>query len=269
MTMKTTIKEGWLFPLPVPDVVHTREPLLPAPEQATPGRCVCCRADVQYRFLLNESYPLRQLAEALSDTHIRLERAATTLQRLQSKPVPAEQDGQKKHLTALKAAERTLAQVTLAARRLALRHVQKAEIVSTEPLKPEELSLFNEETAAPFSLCAFCHAWHALNGFAAAQGVMVWLPDLHPSVVVALNRGALQAIFSGDKARARQGREVLTALVQNRLAVEEKFHSFRPADFADALRHSPPSQRDALREKMDGLALILMPDSFPEPRMTD
>lgn len=265
--MKTPIKEDWLFALPVPDVVHTREPLLPEPEQAPPGRCICCRANVQHRFLLNESYPLRRLTENLSDTAVRLERATTTLQRLQSKKSPSEPDGLKKHLAALKAAERTLSQASLTARRLALRHVQKAEIVSTEPLNPEELGLFNEETDAPFSLCAFCHAWHALNGFAAAQGVMVWLPDLHPSVVVALNRRALQAIFSGDKPRVRQGREVLTALMQNRLAVEEKFRSFRPADFADALRRCPPSQRDAMRDNMNGLALILTPDSFPEPHI--
>ncbi|HAZ2875456.1 TPA: conjugal transfer protein TraT, partial [Escherichia coli] len=48
------------------------------------------------------------------------------------------------------------------------------------------------------------------------------------------------------------------------LAVEEKFRTWRPADFADALRRWPPAQRKTLREKMDGVALILLPDSFPD-----
>lgn len=91
---------------------------------------------------------------------------------------------------------------------------------------------------------------------------MVWLPDLHPSTVVALNRRSLQEVFSNDKFRVRRGREALSALMQNRLAVEDKFRSFRPADFADVFRRYPPSGRSPLREKMNGIALILTPDSF-------
>ncbi|XIW30435.1 hypothetical protein AB2E84_26495 (plasmid) [Escherichia coli] len=45
---------------------------------------------------------------------------------------------------------------------------------------------------------------------------MVWLPDLHPASVVALNARALQEIFSDNRQRVRQGRAVLNALVQNR-----------------------------------------------------
>ena len=79
-----------------------------------------------------------------------------------------------------------------------------------------------------------------------------------------LNARALKEIFSDERKRIRQGRVVLNALVQNRLAVEEKFRTWRPADFADALRRWPPAQRKTLREKMDGVALILLPDSFPD-----
>lgn len=81
---------------------------------------------------------------------------------------------------------------------------------------------------------------------------MVWLPDLHPASVVALNARALQEIFSDNRQRVRQGRAVLNALVQNRLAVEEKFRTWRPADFADALRRWPPAQRKTLRRKWTG-----------------
>nr|WP_284737582.1 hypothetical protein [Escherichia coli] len=44
------------------------------------------------------------------------------------------------------------------------------------------------------------------------------------------------------------------------------FRTWRPADFADALRRWPPAQRKTLREKMDGVALILLPDSFPDKK---
>ena len=95
------------------------------------------------------------------------------------------------------------------------------------------------------------------------------VPDLHPSTVVALNRRSLQEVFSNDKFRVRQGREALSALMQNRLAVEDKFRSFRPADFADVFRRYPPSGRSPLREKMNGIALILTPDSFIKKEYVD
>ncbi|ECB4129815.1 TPA: IncI1-type conjugal transfer protein TraT, partial [Escherichia coli] len=92
---------------------------------------------------------------------------------------------------------------------------------------------------------------------------------LHPSTVVALNRRSLQEVFSNDKFRVRRGREALSALMQNRLAVEDKFRSFRPADFADVFRRYPPSGRSPLREKMNGIALILTPDSFIKKEYVD
>lgn len=261
--MQNSIKDSWLYPFPEPDVVHTQHPLLPEPALTTPGRCICCRRTVRHRFVLDESWSLKQLTDTISDVSVRLDKAAAHLDQLRRRGEPVETSEKEKYRTAVIAAERALDQARLSARRLTLRHVRKAEITCMETLSDQELALFHED-GPPYSLCAFCHAWHALNGYAAAQGVMVWLPDLHPSTVVALNRRALQEIFSGDKFRIRQGREVLTALMQNRLAVEEKFRSFRPADFADALRRCPPSQRDALRDNMNGLALILTPDSFPE-----
>ncbi|EBQ9648339.1 conjugal transfer protein TraT [Salmonella enterica subsp. enterica serovar Montevideo] len=266
--MPQNIKDLWLFPFPVPDVVHTQEPLLQAPELTTPGRCTCCRQTVKHRFRLDESWPLRQLSDNILDVTARLHKTTENLERLLKRGEPVTKDEKEKYLTAQIAAERSLEQAQLSARRLALRHVPKAEITRTDKLSEDELNLLHE-TSAPYELCAFCHAWHALNGYAAAQGVIVWLPDLHPSTVVVLNRRALQEIFSGDKTRVRQGREILTALMQNRLAVKDKFRSFRPADFADALRRYPPSRRSPLREKMNGIALILTPDSFPEKAFVD
>ncbi|EEZ9039927.1 conjugal transfer protein TraT, partial [Escherichia coli] len=52
-------------------------------------------------------------------------------------------------------------------------------------------------------------------------------------------------------------------------AVEDKFRSFRPADFADVFRRYPPSGRSPLREKMNGIALILTPDSFIKKEYVD
>ncbi|ELR8846824.1 IncI1-type conjugal transfer protein TraT, partial [Salmonella enterica] len=240
--MQHSIKDLWLYPFPEIDVVHTQEPLLPEPELTTPGRCICCRQNVRHRFRLDDSWPLRQLTDTISDTRVRLNKATEHLDKLKKRGEPVATGEKEKYNTAVKAAERALEQARLSARRLSLRHVQKAEITSTESLSEKEQELFHED-GPPYSLCAFCHAWHSLNGYAAAQGVMVWLPDLHPSTVVALNRRSLQEVFSNDKFRVRRGREALSALMQNRLAVEDKFRSFRPADFADVFRRYPPSGR--------------------------
>ncbi|EJU5593598.1 conjugal transfer protein TraT [Shigella sonnei] len=259
------VRERWLFPLPQPDTVFSGEALLPPPVLSTEGRCPCCRRTVTHRFILEDSWPLQQMADTCQDTIVLLEKNLTQVMRLKKRPVPENADEKKKHTRTLQDAERSLAQARLSARRLALRHVEKSQIVTTDALSENESDLLQPE-GPPFHLCAFCHAWHCLNGYAAAQGVMVWLPDLHPASVVALNARALQEIFSDNRQRVRQGRAVLNALVQNRLAVEEKFRTWRPADFADALRRWPPEQRKTLREKMDGVALILLPDSFPDKK---
>lgn len=52
---------------------------------------------------------------------------------------------------------------------------------------------------------------------------MVWLPDLHPRNVVALNRKALQAVFSTRPSEVREGRRVLSELTRHRLPLEERF----------------------------------------------
>ncbi|EKE3605382.1 IncI1-type conjugal transfer protein TraT, partial [Salmonella enterica subsp. enterica serovar Reading] len=169
--MQHSIKNLWLYPFPEIDVVHTQEPLLPEPELTTPGRCICCRQNVRHRFRLDDSWPLRQLTDTISDTRVRLNKATEHLVKLIRRGEPVATGEKEKYNTAVKAAERALEQARLSARRLSLRHVQKAEITSTEPLSEKEQELFHED-GPPYSLCAFCHAWHSLNGYAAAQGVM-------------------------------------------------------------------------------------------------
>ena len=93
---------------------------------------------------------------------------------------------------------------------------------------------------------------------------MVWLPDLHPRNVVALNRKALQAVFSNIPYKIREGRRVLSELTRHRLPLEERFGGWRPADYADALKRFPPVIRDDMRQKMNGVALILTPDSVTD-----
>ncbi len=172
--MQHSIKDLWLYPFPEIDVVHTQEPLLPEPELTTPGRCICCRQNVRHRFRLDDSWPLRQLTDTISDTRVRLNKATEHLDKLKKRGEPVATGEKEKYNTAVKAAERALEHARLSARRLSLRHVQKAEITSTESLSEKEQELFHED-GPPYSLCAFCHAWHSLNGYAAAQGVMVWL----------------------------------------------------------------------------------------------
>lgn len=181
--MQHSIKDLWLYPFPEIDVVHTQEPLLPEPELTTPGRCICCRQNVRHRFRLDDSWPLRQLTDTISDTRVRLNKATEHLDKLKKRGEPVATGEKEKYNTAVKAAERALEQARLSARRLSLRHVQKAEITSTESLSEKEQELFHED-GPPYSLCAFCHAWHSLNGYAAAQGVMVWLRAISTLVLI-------------------------------------------------------------------------------------
>ncbi|HAT3909862.1 TPA: DotD/TraH family lipoprotein [Citrobacter freundii] len=96
------------------------------------------------------------------------------------------------------------------------------------------------------------------------SGVRLPLPDLHPRNVVALNRKALLAVFSNRPYEIREGRRVLSELTRHRLPLEERFGGWRPADYADALKRFPPVMRDEMRQKMNGVALILMPDSVTD-----
>ncbi|MDX1861226.1 hypothetical protein SFA33_25445 [Escherichia coli] len=47
--------------------------------------------------------------------------------------------------------------------------MEKSQIVTTDALSENESELLQPE-GPPFHLCAFCHAWHCLNGYAAARG---------------------------------------------------------------------------------------------------
>ena len=253
----------WLHPLPVPDVVHSTAPLLPPPKSVSGGRCYCCSADMKHLFVLPESLPLSRLAEDAQDARTRLVRAKDTLAQLESRPTPQVPVEYEKHARALKAARTGMQHASLAARRIALRHIPKTLLTDTSLLSDIEHAEL-ERLTTPFHLCYLCHAWHALNGFAAAQGVMVWLPDLHPRNVVALNRKALQAVFSTRPGEVREGRRVLSELTRHRLPLEERFGGWRPADYADALKRFPPVMRDEMRQKMNGVALILTPDSVTD-----
>ena len=123
--MQHSIKDLWLYPFPEIDVVHTQEPLLPEPELTTPGRCICCRQNVRHRFRLDDSWPLRQLTDTISDTRVRLNKATEHLDKLKKRGEPVATGEKEKYNTAVKAAERALEQARLSARRLSLRHVQK------------------------------------------------------------------------------------------------------------------------------------------------
>ena len=178
--MQHSIKDLWLYPFPEIDVVHTQEPLLPEPELTTPGRCICCRQNVRHRFRLDDSWPLRQLTDTISDTRVRLNKATEHLDKLKKRGEPVATGEKEKYNTAVKAAERALEQARLSARRLSLRHVQKAEITSTESLSEKEQELFHED-GPPYSLCAFCHAWHSLNVMPQHRALWCGYPTfIHP-----------------------------------------------------------------------------------------
>ncbi|WP_302725497.1 hypothetical protein [Escherichia coli] len=102
-------RERWLFPLPQPDTVFSGESLLPPPVLSTPGRCPCCRRTVTHRFILEDSWPLQQMADTCRDTVVLLEKNLTRVMRLKKHPVPENADEKETHRT-LQDAERSLAQ---------------------------------------------------------------------------------------------------------------------------------------------------------------
>jgi len=261
---KKTADSPWLHPLPLADVAQTSAPLLPAPERVSGGRCCCCRADMKHLFLLPGSLPLTRLFDAAQDATARLVRAQEMRKQLTERPVPQIPAEYEKYTRAVTSARIGMQHASLAARRLALRHIPAALLTDTGDLTEDEMAELST-LMPPFHLCYLCHSWHTLNGYAAAQGAMVWLPDLHPGTIVALNRKALQAAFSDKPVVVREGRSVLTELMRHRLPLEERFGGWRPADFADALRRFPPAMRDEMRQKMSGVALILTPDSVTDP----
>ncbi|EQB7756600.1 conjugal transfer protein TraT, partial [Escherichia coli] len=91
------LRERWLFPLPQPDTVFSGEALLPPPVLSTEGRCPCCRRTVTHRFILEDSWPLQQLADTCRDTVVLLEKNLTRVMRLKKHPVPENADEKKKH----------------------------------------------------------------------------------------------------------------------------------------------------------------------------
>lgn len=268
MSPRPSTESVYLHSLPIPDVIFAKEAALPAMIPSGSGRCFCCCVNVNHRFELQDSLPLTRLSNEIRDTLERKEKAFNVLQRAKNTAVPLTEKDQAKHQQFQQSALTEMGKASLATRQLLLRHIPKREIDDDSELtqsEERELELQLHDQDAPFHLCTFCFAWHALNSFPAIQGVMVWLPDLHPRNVVAVNRQALKAIFTGDRIASREGKQVLYSLLQHRGAVEEKFGTSRPADFADVLRRYPPSERDALRTKMAGVSLILTPDSFPSP----
>lgn len=70
------VRERWLFPLPQPDTVFSGEALLPPPVLSTEGRCPCCRRTVTHRFILEDSWPLQQMADTCRDTVVLLEKTS-------------------------------------------------------------------------------------------------------------------------------------------------------------------------------------------------
>lgn len=100
--MQHSIKDLWLYPFPEIDVVHTQEPLLPEPELTTPGRCICCRQNVRHRFRLDDSWPLRQLTDTISDTRVRLNKATEHLDKLKKRGEPVATGEKEKYNTAVK-----------------------------------------------------------------------------------------------------------------------------------------------------------------------
>ncbi|MDV5658131.1 conjugal transfer protein TraT, partial [Enterobacter hormaechei] len=89
---------------------------------------------MKHLFVLPESLPLSRLAEDAQDARTRLVRAKDTLAQLESRPTPQVPVEYEKHARALKAARTGMQHASLAARRIALRHIPKTLLTDTSLL---------------------------------------------------------------------------------------------------------------------------------------
>lgn len=223
----TDMNDHFLLPLPFPNIIPD-PPEAPAFDRK--GLCPCCGASDRL-WALPDNRPLTELAEE----------AAKVLR----PPI-----------------------IPDTARALLLRHVP-AEVLKQEPddrpsaeLNAAELHQLKEIARGGKSACSYCHAWLFLNGRAAAQCELVYLPDLNPASVVWLNRQAINDMQHADSTIRQRGANALTALLLHRRPVRRCFGTNRPADFAAILLRYPPAARVAIRQRMSGLALILTPSAL-------
>lgn len=113
-------------------------------------------------------------------------------------------------------------------------------------------------------ICTLCWLTQNLDSQTAAHGLLAWLPDAARADMQNLQRYALIALLSQDRAIRREGKRVWNWLIRHAREVEGMWGTSRASEFAGAMRALTPARRRELQQRLEGCVLILPPDVFAE-----
>lgn len=114
------------------------------------------------------------------------------------------------------------------------------------------------------SVCTLCYLTGHLDSPTAAHGRLAFLPGLATADALHLQRRALLAILSGDKAQVKQGKRVWTWMERHSREVEVAWGTARAGEFAQAMKRLPPFKRRQLQVQLTGCVLMLPADMFDD-----
>ncbi len=114
------------------------------------------------------------------------------------------------------------------------------------------------------SVCTLCYLTGHLDSPTAAHGQLAFLPGLATADAIHLQRRALLAILSGDKALMKQGKRVWTWMNHHSREVEVAWGTARAGEFAQAMKRLPPSKRGQLQSRLAGCVLMVPADMFED-----
>ncbi|QLH64511.1 hypothetical protein [Serratia symbiotica] len=113
-------------------------------------------------------------------------------------------------------------------------------------------------------VCTLCWLTGHLDSPTALHGHLAWLPDAPAADLINLQRRALIALRSDDRATRRDGRRVWNWLSRHAREVVNMWGTARASEFARAMQRLSPARRKAMQHRLEGCVLILPPDVFDD-----
>lgn len=113
-------------------------------------------------------------------------------------------------------------------------------------------------------VCTLCWLMYNLDSATAAHGHLAWLPDARASDMLNLQRRALIAQRSTNRAERKEGRRVWNWLARHAREVEGMWGTSRAPEFAAAMLRLAPGKRRLMQQRLEGCVLILPNDIFDD-----
>lgn len=113
-------------------------------------------------------------------------------------------------------------------------------------------------------VCTLCWLTQNLDSATAAHGHLAWLPDALASDLQNLQRRALIALRSNNRATRTEGKRVWNWMARHAREVEGMWGTSRASEFAAAMRRLAPPRRRLMQQRLEGCVLILPHDVFDD-----